>query len=216
MNRLREILDQYGRWSEIIIYLDRIETHQESDFSFALENGKSLLESIGKEICRHQGIEIELNSSLNAILKKAFIALGYPNHDFVNKISSALATIGQEIGNLRNDIGMTSHGKPLEEIKKRNENVSLLSREFLIDSIGIIAAFLIRNFENEYPRVKPDSERNVLEYKDYEEFNNYLDDTYGEVELGNYTFSASEILFYLDKNAYIEEYNMFVENRNSE
>jgi hypothetical protein len=50
----------------------------------------------------------------------------YANSNLVNQISSALATIGQKVGELRNEIGSTSHGKSLEEIKQRNNNVDLL------------------------------------------------------------------------------------------
>jgi hypothetical protein len=38
-----------------------------------------------------------------------------------------LATIGQKMGELRNEIGLTSHGKSLEEIKQRNNNVDSLT-----------------------------------------------------------------------------------------
>ena len=49
--------------------------------------------------------------------------MGYANGTLVNQISSALATIAQQVGVLRNDIGLTSHGKSLEEIKQRNSKV---------------------------------------------------------------------------------------------
>ncbi len=68
---------------------------------------QSLLESIAKQICKEKNIEIEDTVSINALLKKAFIAIGYKNDTHITQISSALATIGQQIGNLRNNIGTT-------------------------------------------------------------------------------------------------------------
>jgi hypothetical protein len=50
------------------------------------------------------------------------------------------------------EIGLTSHGKPLEEIKQRNNNVDLLTREFLIDTVELVSVFLIRNFETKHLR----------------------------------------------------------------
>ncbi|VVM20915.1 hypothetical protein BSPWISOXPB_4506 [uncultured Gammaproteobacteria bacterium] len=56
--------------------------------------------------------------------------MGHTNSNLVNLVSSALATIGQQVGELRNEIGLTSHGKSLEEIKQRNNNVDYLQGSF--------------------------------------------------------------------------------------
>jgi ABC-type bacteriocin/lantibiotic exporter with double-glycine peptidase domain len=57
------------------------------------------------------------------------------------------------MGELRNEIGLTSHGKSLEEIKQRNNNIDLLTREFLIDTVELVSVFLIRNFETKHLRI---------------------------------------------------------------
>lgn len=209
MKKLKKVIEQYGRWSDLSVYIDRIETHIELDFSHSLENAKALLETIGKEICTSKGIELVATSNINGVLKNAFSALGYSNSNLVNQISSALATIGQQVGELRNEIGLTSHGKPLEEIRGRNNRVNLLTREFLIDTVEIVSCFLIRNFENENPRVITDTVEETLDYHEAEEFNDFWDDSFGEFEMGNYSYPASEILFNVDKQAYINEYKAF-------
>ena len=116
MNKLKEVIQEYRRWSALSIYVDRIETYIESDFSHSLENAKALLESVGKQICIDNGVDLGTNPSVNAVLKKAFASMGFANSNLVNQVSSALATIGQQVGELRNDIGLTSHGKTIEEI----------------------------------------------------------------------------------------------------
>jgi hypothetical protein len=211
MERLKKIIEQYGRWSALTIYTDRMEAHASADFSHAIENAKALLETIGKEICTSKGVELEAAASVNSVLKNAFFAIGYPRNAMVSQISSALATIGQQIGDLRNDIGTTSHGKTLEELKERNNKVDQLTRDFLIDTTIIVASFLIRTFENENPRSKTKTVETVLRYDDNEEFNDFWDDLYGELEMGNYSFPASEILFYVDYNDYVKEYQAFSE-----
>jgi len=210
MERLKKVIAQYGRWSDLTIYTERIEAHVATDFSQAIENAKALLETISKEICKSKGIEVEATASINSVLKKAFTAIGYTSENMVTQISSALATIGQNIGELRNDIGTTSHGKSLEELKERNNKVDALTREFLIDATVIIAAFLIRSFENENPR-KPEVAVVKPLYPEFEEFNDYWDDLYGEFEMGSYSFPASEILFYVDNKAYLTEQQAFAE-----
>jgi hypothetical protein len=210
MEKLKKVIEQYGRWSDLSVYIGRIETHIELDFSHSLENAKALLETIGKEICTSKGIELVATSSINGVLKNAFSALGYPNSNLVNQISSALATIDQQVGELRIEIGLTSHGKSLEEIRERNNRVNLLTREFLIDTVEIVSCFLIRNFENENPRVITDTVEETLNYYEAEEFNNFWDDSFGDFEMGNYSYPASEIFFNVDKQAYINEYNAFI------
>jgi hypothetical protein len=210
MERLKKVIAQYGRWSDLTIYTERIEAHVSTDFSHAIENAKALLETIGKEICQSKGIEGDATASINSVLKKAFTAIGYAGDNMVTQISSALATIGQNIGELRNDIGATSHGKSLEELKERNNKVDLLTREFLIDTTVIIAAFLIRSFENENP-LKPEVAETKPLYPEFEEFNDFWDELYGEFEMGGYSFPASEILFYVDNKAYLTEQQAFAE-----
>ena len=214
MEKLRKIIEQYGQWSGLTIYTERIETHISTDFSQALENAKALLESISKEICTLKGIEITPNSSINNVLKKAFIAIGYTSSSLVTQISSALATIGQQMGELRNEIGATSHGKFLEELKERNNKVDELTKEFLIDTTEIIASFLIRNFENENPRLRSTEKR--ITYDDCEDFNEFWDESFGEFAMGEYSYTASEILYHVDHPVYLTEHKAFIEGEEGE
>jgi len=210
MEKLKNTIDQYGRWNGLSVYIDRIEAHIDIDFSLALENAKSLLETIGKEICLQKNIEIPITTNTSSILKKAFHAIGYSSSTLVFQISKALATIGQNFGELRNEIGTTSHGKPLTSIKDRNNKIDELTKEFLIDTTVIVACFLIRTFEDENPRQfrGPETEQ-YLDYNNNEEFNDFLDDTFGEFSMGKSSFLASEILFNLDKQAYLTEYHSY-------
>ncbi len=211
MDRLKKVIEQYGRWSELTIYIDRIDAHISTDFSHAIENAKALLETISKEICKSKGIELGGTPSMNVVMKKAFTAIGYSNGNLVTQISTALATIGQNIGELRNDISPTSHGKSLEELKERNNNVDELTKEFLIDTTVIIASFLIRNFENENPKHSGGpSERKIL-LIDNPDFNDFLDDTWGEFTMSDYSYTASEILYNVDYQAYLTEHKAFLE-----
>lgn len=212
MEKLKEVIQEYGRWSALTTYVDRIETHIQIDFSHSLENAKALLETVGKEICTKNEVELGATPSINAVLKKAFTSLGYGNTNLINQVSSALATIGQQVGELRNEIGLTSHGKSLDEIKNRNNKVDILTREFLIDTVELVSVFLIRNFETKNERASNELLEETLEYWEAEEFNESWDDSFGEFEMGNYSYPASEILFNVDKQAYVNEYKAFIEN----
>jgi len=152
MDRLKKVIEQYGRWAILSDFTERIEASMNTDFSICIENAKALLESIGKEICHCNKVILGKDPNFHEVLKNAFVALGYSKSSLVNQISGSMANIAKQIGELRNQIGATSHGRPLEELKERNNRVDELTRDFLIDSTVIIACFLIRAFENENPR----------------------------------------------------------------
>lgn len=150
------------------------------------------------------------NESINKLVKISFEAIGFEKRDPINTIAASLSAIAQQIGNLRTSIGSTSHGKSLDELERRNQNMDFLTNEFLISSIEIVSCFLIRNFENENPRKPAESIDETLDYYEAEEFNEFWDNLFGEFEMGNYSYPASEILFYVDNQAYKNEYNAFI------
>jgi len=218
MEKLKKVISQYGRWSILSTYIDRIEAHIDIDFSLSLENSKALLESIGREICLNKQKEIAENSSVNGILKNAFSAMGYSNSNLVSQVSSALATIAQQVGELRNEIGITSHGKTLDKLKERNEQVDFITRELLIDSIEVIGCFLIRIFENDNPILLSESNNELFFYEGEatQDFNEFWDELFGDFEMGDYSYAASEILYNVDNEAYMNEYKGFKEDQKSE
>ncbi len=210
MQKLKAVIEQHGRWKDIEVFVSRIEAYAETDFSLSLENAKALLETIGKEICKIKDVTLPNTSNMNAVLKSAFIAIGYKSEELVNQISRSLATIGQQMGNLRNDIGSTSHGMTIEELKNRNNKIDHLAKEFLIDSTEIVASLLIRGFETSSPLTTvAQTEEKISEYQDNSDFNEFWDDSFGEFVMGEYSYLASEILYNIDPRAYAVECKMF-------
>ncbi len=211
MDKLKKVIEEYHHWGGLSTYIDRIETHKDIDFSHSLENAKALLESVGKEVCTQNKVDLGKNPSVNKVLKKCFLAMGYTNGSMVNQVSSALATIAQQVGELRNEIGLTAHGKSLEEIEQRNSKVDVLTREFLIDTVETVCIFIIRNFENKKKKETTAPLEDTLDYFEVEDFNEFWDDSFGEFQMGDYSYTASEILFNVDKQAYVNEYKTFTE-----
>jgi hypothetical protein len=214
MEKLRITIEEYGQWKPLELYIDRMEASIEADFSLTVENAKALLESIGKEICMAKGEILPASPTINDVLKKSFSSLGYSNQSLVNQVSRSLANVGQELGNLRNEISPTSHGKSLDELRDRNNKVDLLTRDLLIDSTLVIAIFLIRAFEERREVSVPAFEapkEELLKYDESENFNEFWDEAYGEFAMGDYSYNASEILYNLDYKAYETEYKGFAE-----
>ena len=214
MDKLKELIYQHSRWQTLEEYIRRIETYKNSEFSICVENSKSLLESIGKEICKIKGIELKGSSSVSGVIKNAFKALGYSSSDNIRQISTSLASIGQCIGEIRNVIGTTAHGKTLQEIEKRNDVIDDITKEFLIESVELVSCLLINLAEKEFVNNLSESE---ISYDDFEDFNQYWDDMYGEFKMGDYSYDASDILFNMDYDAYkLEKDNYFNEIKEAE
>ncbi len=50
MERLKKVIEQYSRWTDLTIYTERIEAHVSADFSQSAENAKALLETIRSKV----------------------------------------------------------------------------------------------------------------------------------------------------------------------
>jgi len=205
LERLKQVIQQHRRWEPLEEYIDRIEAYADLDFGLAIGNAKALLESIAKEICKCKEEPIEGSPSVNSLMKAAFRALGYSGKDSPVQISSALATIGQHIGEIRNKIDTAAHGKVLDEIRKKNQNIDDLTKIFLIDSTTIVAYFLIQKFENEYSQIDFD-----LDYSACSEFNEYIDEQLDEFTFGVNSYKASKVLFSVDYSSYAAEHKAFL------
>ena len=209
MDKLKAVIKEYGRWDPLEDYVSRIETYLDTDFGLAIENSKSILESISKEICEQKSVELGNSESISSSLKKACKAIGYNGGDLVTQLSTSIANIGHQMGSLRNEIGTTSHGRTMDQLKDRNNGIDELTKIFLVDTTELVSCFLIRNFENENPRKHHESQ--ALAYSEAEDFNESWDDSFGEFIMGDYSYPASEILFNVDKQVYVNEYKSFTE-----
>ncbi len=206
MQRLKSILTKHSNWQPYNEYIVRIEGYATTDFTLCIENSKALLEGISKEVCSKKGITLEKASSMSGCLKTAFKALGYPSSSTILQIGTAIANVGQQMGNFRNEIGTTAHGKTVEELQNRQNSIHELTGNFLIEATSIVCCFLIEAFETDKP-IKPIEDE--VEYDENETFNDFWDQQYGEFTMGVYSFFASEILFSNDPKAYKDELKSF-------
>ncbi len=205
MESLKQLIQQYGRWSALDIYIERIEANLSSDFSLAIENSKALLESIGKEVCKIKGVDLQPNINLPKLIKQSYEALGYEKKQPIAVITTSLFSAGQQMAELRNQVGVTSHGKTLNQLKERNSKVNELTKDFLIETTSIISTFLIKSIEAEEPYAKKNSDYSNMNYESNMSFNNDRDDRHGEFAMDEYSYTASEVLYNIDPAAYATE-----------
>lgn len=189
------------------MYIDRIVGFRETDFSVCVENAKALLETIAKEICQQRGQQLEDTESVGKLLGLSFGCLGYAKTDTIRQVGTAISNIAAQMGNFRNEIGYTAHGRTLAELSKRDHSIAGLSGDFLINAVELVSCFLIEAFETDNPIVVPDVS---IDLNDNEDFNEYWDSLYGEFRMTeDYAYPASEILFNVDIEAYKTQLNAF-------
>lgn len=211
MTQLKTLIETYGRWQELDIYIQRIESNINVDFSMSIENSKSLLESISKQICEDKQYTLTGLESISKLVKTAFSLIGFEKKSHVNVIAGSLTAITQELGELRNNVGTNSHGKTLEEIKNRNENLNEISKKFMLNTVESVACLMIHSFENENSRVSKHKEK--IMYLANEDFNENFDEIYGEFKIGDdYSYLASEIFYNLEYPAYEIASNNYSKN----
>lgn len=213
MEKLRSTIAEHARWTTLEDFIERIDTFKDADFSMALENAKGLLEAIGKQICAENGVQLLPTSKMNGILKNSFRALGYSNAGLVAQVSSALGTIGQHMGNLRNEIGITAHGKTLEEIRERNSRVDRFTRDFLIDSVEVVSCMMIAACENRSAVILGRKGQVSASADTDTEFDAYWNEIYGEMEMGEYAFEAARILNRVEPDLYLKERALYYQNK---
>lgn len=104
----------------------------------------------------------------------------------------------------------------MDRLKKAFSAIGYTGKDYVTQistalSTIIIACFLISTFETENPRKQAVSETTLLLFEQ-EKFNEFWDDTYGEFEMGEYSYQASEILYNVDYDVYKTEYKNFTES----
>lgn len=76
----------------------------------------------------------------------------------------------------------------------------------------IVCLFLIRNFETYGGGVAGELLEDSVKYEDAPNFNVWWDEQFGDFIMGEYSYPASEILFSVDKQAYLNENKQFNES----
>lgn len=205
MERLRDLIKQYSRWKNLEIYLNRIELNLNGDFEVAIGNTKSLIEAICKTILdERKTYQYTRSEKINKLVRKTMEALNIKQDKTISEFTNGLIKASQTLGELRNNIDSSAHGKSLLSVD--NNPIEELTLYFLINSVETLACFLIEFYEIEHPR-KIEKE---LNYTELNNFNQFLDQKHGDIEILGAYYSLSEILFHIDKIAYKDQHQKYL------
>ena len=210
MDRLKELINKYGRWIDLSRHINRVEYQIDSDLVASIGSAKSLLESICKTILDYENQNYKETDDIQALITKTIKLLKLENPNPVASLGSSLINAMKAIGELRNKIDESSHGKSL----LKSQKIELITASFLVSSVETVACFLIEFYEIEHPRKKEEEDK--FSFEDKKDFNDYIDNEHGYVEIAKIPYSTSEALFAIDITAYQDEYRKYLEVANEQ
>lgn len=213
MEKLKNTINNYSRWAGLEKSCTEIETYLDTSFPIAVESCKALVETICKTILIEQEVSYSGSAKVQQLMSETVKLLGFPNYsEQLKHFGRSLVNITQNLAEIRNDIALISHGTTVDDLRK--EKIDQVSASLLVNTIETLACFLIEYYELEFPKRIGEVETKAPELKDFEEFNLYFDDLYGAVEIAEYQYPPSEVLFVVDPTAYQSEYQKYLETKN--
>lgn len=171
---------------------------------------KALIETLCKSILREQGEGIDSNISLGKLAKKAVTALGVQqtgNQDqktreafikLINSFSSQLENAAGAIGILRNEYCPLAHGRGHDEPQLHMIYAHLVASQ--TDSLATFILELIEQRKSFVPEII---------FNENEDYNEFLDEEFGQIEIYGDLYQAPDILFQMNPSVYrrgLEEY----------
>ncbi len=196
MKWIREHIALMPSFGYINPQLDTIETTIETNPDLCVEVCKASIEGICKTILEnlHQDTNCDKFQGLVRKTVEAILAEEL-NQEECAVLMSRMASISQQLGEVRNKSGFASHGQDVEHKHLSHATALLVSR-----TTDVIGGFILHAYIK-YGKQKDKR----IHYEDCQAFNEQFDDD-NPLELGGVILSASEALYNQDYEAYKETY----------
>jgi hypothetical protein len=212
MHGAREVLALAGAAVHLEQQINAIENAVIKSPNLAADLARTLVETICKTIltdrgqtdCDKLGFKDLLKQTYSAVQLVPDAKLGSPEsqaalRQLADNLDSAILGISQ----LRQAEGVASHGKdayfaPLE----------IIQAEFAARAADALIAFLYKSHRRYSGSFVP----RLLEYKDNSNLNDYIDSRNDLARIFEYEYKASEVLFYVDRQAYLDVLTNFTQD----
>ncbi|MDZ8086018.1 MAG: abortive infection family protein [Nostoc sp. DedQUE12b] len=220
MHGVREIVQMTAGAVHIERQVTALESAIVENPGLAIDLIRALIESVCITILNDRGQEVSKKDDLPDLFKKTLkqLQLVPEDHAAATKVSDSLKltanglfTVIKGICELRTNEGIASHGKDAYF----KSSLELMQVQLAARSADAVVSFLFKVHKNygEKHSVKR------LMYQDFQQFNNYIDDNNEPVAILSLSYSPSEVLYQVDKEAYRDlliEYNNqeLIENNN--
>jgi hypothetical protein len=178
--------------------------------SLAFDLAKALVESVCKTILQDRGQttpnDDDLPKLFGTTLEQLRVLPDAHTADketgrSIRKTAGALYSVVQAICELRNRQGFASHGKVAE-----TEPLDSIQAELAARAADAVVSFLFKAHRQYAPSAaKPKR----LEYEVSTEFNTFVDESCEPIRIFDLEYRPSEVLYYVDYEAYVEQLTSF-------
>ncbi len=173
-----------------------------NDAPLCLDLSKAFLETVFKTILNDRVDDLNKKLDFPPLFREVKKHIAFSHNDDINELLGLLsAQIVNVTGQLRNRYGAASHG----DDGYQSNPIDMASAEFIMSSVDGLASCL---YSKHRETLSPEDAKR-LNYSDFEEFNEWLDEQFEgyHLPLGNgraLEFTASQMIFDNDRNGYRE------------
>ena len=173
-------------------------------FGLTLDLATTIIEIVCKKILDDLEAEYDERGRVNDLLNQTIKHLNLePREGQATNRASARMIRGirgviQGASELRNLAGFASHGSA-----QPKPEVDLGQTLLVVGSVDAIAGFLWRAHASD------SAVESVLMFDDNKDFNDHVDSEAGPVQIFDYEFNPSEVLFEMDQGAYVDLLGLF-------
>ena len=200
----------------IELQIEAIENALESVPDFAFDLSKTLVESVCKTVLEDIGQPANPKWNTPKLVKETTNHLNlFPHNHLIPEKAreSVVKTVGgmsqtiQGLCEFRNNYGIASHGRDAFSARLDLRQATLAAQ-----AADTIVSFLYR-IHRDALRQTPGAR---VHYEDHCDFNEEYDRVYEPIRLGELEFLPSQVLFYVDSEAYKAALNEFITERDGE
>jgi hypothetical protein len=206
----RAVLEHLGNPAALELNISTLERAVSQNPALAVDVAKSLVETACKAICRERGCTPDDNCDLQKLVRLTSDALQLTPGGHrrpgelrrgLGKALSGLSAVVQGIAEVRNIEGSVSHGKDVDWTSIGQAQAELVAR-----AADTVVHFLYMAHLGQ--AAKPGVPK--LRYEDNPDFNASIDDMSEPVMILDSPYRPSEVLFYVDNEAYRAALSQFV------
>ena len=172
------------------------------DPGLAFDLAKTLVESVCKRILKEKGVDFTPDDNLPKLFRNVRRRLSFLPQEAshaadvrqsLGKTLGGLSTVVQGLSELRNTVGLASHGS--SELRPSMDPVQALLAAAAADAI---VGFLHRIHRQERAQT-PSIETS---YSENSEFNDFIDESHGMIQIFDAEFRPSDVLFQMESESY--------------
>ena len=211
MHGCREILESTGKADFLRQQVYTLERAVVENPSLAFDLAKSIVETTCKTILTDRAVAIpsDWTNNMEKLFKNTLANMEFVPHEHPDKaktilgmqnVLNGLSTAVIGLANIRNNEGTASHGK--DAYRPALNTFQALMAARAADTI-VHYLFVAHKM---YPSTS--SSRRV-NYGDEGAFDQYINENNDAITIFDYTYEASEVLYYVDEKAYRDELNEY-------